>query len=363
VLSAGASYLNLCLDANAIGFGTSWITEWIAYNKAVGTALGLGENERIEHPASLSDSVQHIPWIIAGGGLPGGERCDGFTQHVDVVPSLAALLALPMPADARVDGASWFDGGTLHAACGRRTAYYAWEEYRGVRKGRYALVEYPPASIEARCGGARRLFRIDGQRQRSVAGPGSDRRTAALARAAESELGGRERAYRAARWETPHDAFLLRTDFWGLEAATPLRCVTVNEDTPRSTLVAPGWFTTGRGVALTDGAPTPTEVRLAVPPGPYSVEAALRPVPPAPWLFGVGRWRRRSFRKDTPDEYRALGTIEAPAGEFHLRLPADVLQGSHVLGLRLTPPGVTKDAAPAMDPAQHERLKALGYVE
>ncbi|HET6320555.1 MAG TPA: nitroreductase [Hyphomicrobium sp.] len=47
VLSAGAACLNLCLAANALGYGTSWITEWIAYDKAVGAALGLAENERI----------------------------------------------------------------------------------------------------------------------------------------------------------------------------------------------------------------------------------------------------------------------------------------------------------------------------
>ena len=47
VLSAGAACFNLCLAANAMGYGTSWITEWIAYNKAVGAALGLSENERI----------------------------------------------------------------------------------------------------------------------------------------------------------------------------------------------------------------------------------------------------------------------------------------------------------------------------
>jgi nitroreductase len=47
VLSAGAACFNLCLAANALGYGTSWITEWIAYNKTVGTALGLSENERI----------------------------------------------------------------------------------------------------------------------------------------------------------------------------------------------------------------------------------------------------------------------------------------------------------------------------
>ena len=47
ILSAGAACFNLCLAANALGYGTSWITEWIAYNKAVGAALNLAENERI----------------------------------------------------------------------------------------------------------------------------------------------------------------------------------------------------------------------------------------------------------------------------------------------------------------------------
>ena len=47
VLSAGAACLNLCLAANALGYGTSWITEWIAYNAAVGAALLLADNERI----------------------------------------------------------------------------------------------------------------------------------------------------------------------------------------------------------------------------------------------------------------------------------------------------------------------------
>ncbi|MFA5901351.1 MAG: nitroreductase [Hyphomicrobium sp.] len=47
ILSAGAACLNLCLAANALGYGTSWLTEWVAYNKDVGAALGLAENERV----------------------------------------------------------------------------------------------------------------------------------------------------------------------------------------------------------------------------------------------------------------------------------------------------------------------------
>jgi nitroreductase len=47
ILSAGAACYNLCLAANALGYGTSWLTEWIAYDKRVGEALGLAEGERI----------------------------------------------------------------------------------------------------------------------------------------------------------------------------------------------------------------------------------------------------------------------------------------------------------------------------
>jgi nitroreductase len=47
ILSAGAACFNLCLAANAMGYATSWITEWIAYSAAVRAALALAENERI----------------------------------------------------------------------------------------------------------------------------------------------------------------------------------------------------------------------------------------------------------------------------------------------------------------------------
>lgn len=47
VLSAGAACFNTCLAANALGFGTCWITEWVAYSPAVKAALHLAEHERI----------------------------------------------------------------------------------------------------------------------------------------------------------------------------------------------------------------------------------------------------------------------------------------------------------------------------
>jgi nitroreductase len=46
-LSAGAACLNLCLAANALGYGTSWITEWYAFSPGIREALGLDENEQV----------------------------------------------------------------------------------------------------------------------------------------------------------------------------------------------------------------------------------------------------------------------------------------------------------------------------
>jgi nitroreductase len=46
ILSCGAACFNLCLAANAMGFGTAWITEWYSYSAAVRTALKLAAGER-----------------------------------------------------------------------------------------------------------------------------------------------------------------------------------------------------------------------------------------------------------------------------------------------------------------------------
>ena len=47
VLSAGATCFNMCLAANAMGFGTCWITEWVAYSPRVKAALHVAEGERM----------------------------------------------------------------------------------------------------------------------------------------------------------------------------------------------------------------------------------------------------------------------------------------------------------------------------
>jgi len=46
-LSTGAVCYNLCLAAQAHGFGAQWLTEWYAYHDGVNAALGLQPTEKI----------------------------------------------------------------------------------------------------------------------------------------------------------------------------------------------------------------------------------------------------------------------------------------------------------------------------
>jgi nitroreductase len=47
ILSCGAACQSLCLAANAMGFGTCWITEWYSYSASVRAALRLAPNEKL----------------------------------------------------------------------------------------------------------------------------------------------------------------------------------------------------------------------------------------------------------------------------------------------------------------------------
>ncbi|HRC26650.1 MAG TPA: nitroreductase [Alphaproteobacteria bacterium] len=46
-LSAGAVCQTLCLAANAMGFGTNWLTEWYAYSPVFREGIGLEDRERV----------------------------------------------------------------------------------------------------------------------------------------------------------------------------------------------------------------------------------------------------------------------------------------------------------------------------
>jgi len=323
----------------------------------------LGEDDRIEHPPSLADSVQHVPLIVTGGGAPGGQRCDATTEHVDVVPTLLAALGVPLPPGVIVDGTSRVDsGGVLAAPCGGDQAVYAWEDYRAVRFHHWLLLSREPAQgPEALCDGAEQLFHVDGSHR-----PAIDRakpaRIARLRRRIALRLEGAATRFEAQHYDRPTVAFVVRADRWELDPKA-LRCTRIGPDTPIGALRAAGWMWTGRGIASLDPA-SELVAHVRVPSGTYGVEAATNPIAPPPWLFGRKRWRRRSFRHEEPSTYVPLGpTVRADDGMLVLRLPADTMARQHVLAVRLTPPGATRPSGGPVDREQEQRLRALGYVQ
>jgi nitroreductase len=47
VLSAGAVCYNLCLAANAMGYGTNWLTEWYTYSPTFKKLMGIDDHDNI----------------------------------------------------------------------------------------------------------------------------------------------------------------------------------------------------------------------------------------------------------------------------------------------------------------------------
>ncbi len=60
-MSAGAVCMNLLHTANAMGFGAKWLSEWIAYDRTVLTALGLNANEQIAGYIYVGTQTQPEP--------------------------------------------------------------------------------------------------------------------------------------------------------------------------------------------------------------------------------------------------------------------------------------------------------------
>ena len=61
ILSAGAACQNLCLAANALGFGSNWITEWYGYSQGVRGVLKLADNERVAGFIYIGTAKQRLP--------------------------------------------------------------------------------------------------------------------------------------------------------------------------------------------------------------------------------------------------------------------------------------------------------------
>ena len=86
ILSSGAACFNLSLAANALGYGTNWLSEWYSYNPVFKEALGLDARDHIAgaiHIGPLKDEQPEerprpdldelVTWWEPGAALKKGE--------------------------------------------------------------------------------------------------------------------------------------------------------------------------------------------------------------------------------------------------------------------------------------------------
>lgn len=103
-----------------------------------GLALGrhglMGKQNLYEH--SL-----HVPLLLAGPGVPRGQRRDAFCYLLDIYPTLCDLAGLDVPAS--VEGASLAPALADAARANRRSLLFAYRHLqRAARDERYKLIEY-----------------------------------------------------------------------------------------------------------------------------------------------------------------------------------------------------------------------------
>ena len=324
----------------------------------------LGEDGRVDHGDSLADGVQHVPWIMAGAGVVPGRVVTRITENVDVMPTLLAHLGIPLPPGTRVDGRAQLGrDGAPCSTCAKAAAYYAWEDYQGIRRRHHVLRVNLPGSVRARCDGAQPAFVLDGERRRPI--PVTAAVIPALRRRLDWRLGSLERRFLATRYGPADRPVVLRSTYWRLEGAPRLACSSLNEDTPAAAFRAPGWLAGDRGVALLrrDGT-EPLRASLALPDGDYRIELAAVPIAPMPWFLGFTRWRKTGFEKDQPTAFVTVGSARASGGQLPVVVDPEHAAGFRILGVRATPEGVALvPPSPGPDAEELHRLRALGYVQ
>jgi arylsulfatase A-like enzyme/Tfp pilus assembly protein PilF len=103
---------------------------------------GLGDHGERTHGFFVYQSTLRVPFILAGPGLPRGERRAGLARTADVLPTVLARLDLPAPSG--IDGADLLRARPREAyAESRYAAGFGWAPLFSFRVGTLKYVEAP----------------------------------------------------------------------------------------------------------------------------------------------------------------------------------------------------------------------------
>ena len=186
-------------------------------------------------------------------------------ENVDVTPTLAALLKLPIP-PGTFDGRSLIDldGRAVAPTDPRPAVYYAWSDYQAVRTKRWLLRVDPPGAPGSRChGGEATLWRLGPNGERMLVH--DERRAQSLRSKLDRRLTrGAARLEEGLRTQ-PTEPFFVSVQHWTVADTEQITCVPIDGGVRREDLATPGWLLVRDGLVVVQGDPQPLAVTVTVP--------------------------------------------------------------------------------------------------
>lgn len=131
----------LGLDKNTYIIYTSDNGPWLRFKNHGGSADPLRDGK-----GTTFEGGQRVPCVIWGPGrIPAGTSTDAFTTTMDLLPTIAALTATPLPTEAKIDGHDI--SGTFDSDDSPRDelVYYSSQGFlQGIRVGDWKYLEKKP---------------------------------------------------------------------------------------------------------------------------------------------------------------------------------------------------------------------------
>ncbi len=132
----------LDLTKNTYVIFTSDNGPWLTFKHHGGSAGPLRDGK-----TTTFEGGQRVPFLIRGPGIPAGTVCDELAGSIDVLPTIAALTASPLPQTNKIDGMDisglWM--GTTEKSPREEFIFYtAHGDLEGIRQGNWKLLVKKP---------------------------------------------------------------------------------------------------------------------------------------------------------------------------------------------------------------------------
>jgi arylsulfatase A len=110
---------------------------WLKYDHHAGSAFPLRDGKM-----SIYEGGVRVPCLIRGPGIRAGTVTDAFSCTMDILPTIAEIIAAPLPKDRKIDGMnSWSLWNGTAKEVRKEFVYYApFGSLKGIRQGDWKLI-------------------------------------------------------------------------------------------------------------------------------------------------------------------------------------------------------------------------------